>query len=218
MEPKETKKVSINISKDLTFFLGEDQGEVKSNAFRPQVLEDQKSFVESGTLPTDIGRYSRYDERAILEKFGVIFHGEVPEDSILQYVTLPPGWKKIATDQSNWYNLVDEKGRNRAEICFDASFHNRRAFMHLKQRFVVDFDFERSVKDGVACAVIKDCGKTIRRSEPPMHLDVRNRSRIEIVNRVIQNAVQCLDIYLPQWKDPGAYWDKTDLSDYLKNR
>jgi len=206
------KKVLVNTDQDLAFLLSE-QDLANCNAFRLQELENQASFAESGTLPRDIGRYSKYDEKAILESFGVRFHGLVPGDIILQYVTLPCGWKKIATDGTNWYKLVDEKGRTRADICFEASLRNRRAHMILKHRYTVDFDFNRS-KDGVAMAYLKDCGRIIRKTKP-IHLSSKCHNRSEIVNIVMTTAISWLDENLPRWKDPGAYWD-CDLAESLK--
>ena len=50
-------------------------------SIRNQEAEGQRSLVASDTLPTDIGRHSDYDEKAILEATGVKFLGEVDGDS-----------------------------------------------------------------------------------------------------------------------------------------
>src|SRR3989338_5248098 len=69
-----------------------------SEAILHQEASGQRSFVGSDTLPTDIGRHSDYDAKAILEAAGVKFLGVVEGDDMFQYVEFPPGWKKVATD------------------------------------------------------------------------------------------------------------------------
>jgi hypothetical protein len=93
-----------------------------SRAIMDQEKTGQESFVESTTLPTVISG------KEILEAAGVKFLGLVEDDALFQYVQLPAGWKKVATDHSMWSTLVDEKGRERASIFYKAASYDRRAF------------------------------------------------------------------------------------------
>lgn len=77
-----------------------------SNGILAQEAAGQQSFVNSDTLPTNM----QGDARRVLEAAGVKFKGTVGRDSIFQYVELPRGWKKVATDHSMWSDLVDDKG------------------------------------------------------------------------------------------------------------
>ena len=96
-----------------------------SNAIYAQEAAGQQELVNSDTLPVSIDNESR----AILEKAGVVFGDTVKGDDLFRYVTLPSGWKKVATDHDMWSHLVDENGAVRAEIFYKAAFYDRRANM-----------------------------------------------------------------------------------------
>ncbi len=115
--PRE-KRFPVNTSKEVEvnpmIFLSKQM--FTGRAVENQEARGQHSFVESDTLPTDI----QPEQKAILEKMGVVFDKSVDENPIFQYVTLPTGWKKVPTDHSMWSKLVDEKGRERAAIFYKA--------------------------------------------------------------------------------------------------
>lgn len=98
-----------------------------NDAIPKQEKEGQKSFVTSETLPTDI----RESEKQTLENFGLKFGEKVQGDPMFQHVELPEGWKKIPTDHSMWSDLVDEKGKVRANIFYKAAFYDRSAHLRL---------------------------------------------------------------------------------------
>lgn len=91
-----------------------------SESIYRQEAQGQQSFVNSETLPTEMGA----DDRKTLEKSGVKFNEKVKDDEMFQYVELPTGWKKMPTDHSMWSKLVDEKGRERAAIFYKAAFYD----------------------------------------------------------------------------------------------
>lgn len=97
------------------------------NAIEIQEARGQTEFVNSETLPTQMGR----EDQQALEQAGFKFLGAVPGDPIFQYVEMPAGWKKVATDHAMWSNLVDDKGRVRASIFYKAAFYDRDAFLRL---------------------------------------------------------------------------------------
>jgi len=83
-----------------------------------QEANGQAELVQSDVLPTEIGA----EDKAVLEKAGVIFGEVVKGDDIFTNVTLPFGWKKKRTDHSMWSELLDGKGRVRASIFIKPHF------------------------------------------------------------------------------------------------
>lgn len=204
-----TTKVPVNTERQIA-----DQPSMRNwvlggnpNAILAQEGEGQSSFVNSETLPTDMGRSRDHNTRAILEAAGVKFVCEVPDDPMFQVVELPAGWQKKATDHSMWSNLVDDKGRVRASIFYKAAFYDRSANMNLTTRFSVSRDYEREKKDGVAVAVVKDGANVIFTTDPVKLPEERNQGYFEIGDKSQQRAVEWLDQQHPDWKNPGAYWD-----------
>lgn len=101
-----------------------------------QEEQGQQSFVGSDTLPMDLGNVflpGEPDGKAILEAAGVKFLGPVEGDDLFQYVELPDGWKKEATDHSMWSKLLDAEGNERASIFYKAAFYDRNAFASVRE-------------------------------------------------------------------------------------
>lgn len=168
-----------------------------------QEAQGQHSFVGSDTLPTDLG----CDDKTILEAAGVKFLGPVEDDKLFQYVKLPQGWKKNATDHSMWSNLVDNKGRVRAKIFYKAAFYDRKANMHLVSRFGVSKDYARQRNEGVAVAFVSDCD-TLVFSTDPVKLPAETDDKYdEISNGALMKAIEWLNQHYPDWENSGAYWD-----------
>lgn len=152
-----------------------------------------------------MGCHSDYDAKAILEAAGVKFLGVVEGDCMFQYVELPQGWKRVATDHSMWSKLVDDKGRERASIFYKASFYDRSARMSLSCRFGVSFDYDRFDKENVGLSNVTDGGKVIHTTEPISTAEGENR--YDVRNKANKLAVEWLDKNHPDWLNPGAYWD-----------
>lgn len=175
------------------------------NKILEQEAQGQRSFVGSDTLPTDIGRHSDYDTKAILEAAGVKFLGQVEGDDMFQYVEFPQGWKKVGQpDHSMWSNLVDDKGRVRATIFYKAAFYDRSAQMSLSCRFGCAFDYDRFDKENIGVANITDGGKVVHTPEP---IPANGEERYDVSDKANKVAVEWLDQNHPDWRNPGAYWD-----------
>lgn len=88
----------------------------------------QRELVVSEQLPAEIrpatGRFE-------LESAGVKFGDPAPEDKLFVKASLPPSWKKRPTDHSMWSELVDDRGKVRAQIFYKAAFYDRWAFMNV---------------------------------------------------------------------------------------
>jgi len=94
-----------------------------------QERHGQLELVNSDTLPSDV----RPDDKALLEAAGVVFGEPVTGDPMFVYVTLPEGWKKVATAHEMWSDLIDAGGTKRASIFYKAAFYDRRASMHAEK-------------------------------------------------------------------------------------
>ena len=176
------------------------------NAIERQEAEGQKSFVSSETLPTSFGSINSKG-KAILEKAGVKFLGQVSDDPVFQQVELPSGWKKVATDHSMWSNLVDGQGRIRANIFYKAAFYDRSAHTSVTRRYAVNFDYKREEAEGVAVAEVRD-GEIVLFSTEPVKVPAdQDKEYFKITDGVKATAHKWLQQNFPQWEDPGAYWD-----------
>lgn len=84
----------------------------------------QHELVNSDALPAEI-----HGDRSVLEAAGVVFGELVKDDPLFVNVTLPEGWKKVATDHSMHSDLLDADGKRRAGIFYKAAHYDRRADM-----------------------------------------------------------------------------------------
>ncbi len=172
-----------------------------SDAILSQESDGQKSFVTSETLPTNM--YG--DTKAVLEAAGVKFLGIVEDDPLFQYVELPNGWKKVATDHSMWSNLVDNKGRKRASIFYKAAFYDRSAHIGVNRRYGISIDYNRLDAEKVAVAMVTDGNAVIFATDPIGFEEDEARYDAEDKARAI--AASWLDEHYPNWKDASAYWE-----------
>jgi hypothetical protein len=206
---KSQKRVPVNTEREVRRnplgFIAEATVTGTGDAILRQESQGQRSFVDSETLPTEGGRYSDYDEKAILEAVGVKFGEVIEGDPLFQHVELPAGWKKVATDHSMWSKLLDDKGRERASIFYKAAFYDRGANMSLTCRFGVNKDYERQDSEGVAVAVVTDAGQVIHTTEP---IAINDKGKPwEEGNQAVKTAIKWLEQRCPDWRNPGAYWD-----------
>jgi hypothetical protein len=87
----------------------------------------QRELVQSTDLPTE----SRWTADSEYEALGFTFGQPHAYDPLFRPATLPPGWKKVATDHAMHTDIVDEKGRRRASVFYKAAFYDRRASLSL---------------------------------------------------------------------------------------
>jgi hypothetical protein len=176
-----------------------------SGAIEHQEAQGQREFVGSETLPTDLGGKWGGDPKSILEAAGVKFLGPAEGDELFQYVELPAGWKKQATDHSMHSDLLDEKGRKRAGIFYKAAFYDRSADLLLYCRYSVRFDYDRADKEKLAVANVKDGDKVIFSTEPVKINSVQKS--YEFSDKANEVALAWLKAHYPDHANPGAYWD-----------
>jgi hypothetical protein len=94
-------------------------------AIEEQEAQGQKELMNSTQLPAKVDEGLKKE----LEEAGVVFGEPDANDPLFCDATLPPGWKKQATDHSMWSKLVDDQGQERASIFYKAAFYDRDAFM-----------------------------------------------------------------------------------------
>lgn len=175
-----------------------------SQAIYTQEAAGQQGFVNSDTLPTESKDYY-FNCKEILEAAGVKFGEVVPGDPLFQFVELPVGWKKVATEHAMWSDLVDEKGRKRAAIFYKAAFYDRRASFNVTPRYGIVFDYGRLDQEKVGVANVTDGDTVIHTTEP---ISVAGDAKdYEVSNKATDVARHWLDEHYPDWKNPAAYWD-----------
>src|SRR6478672_11806248 len=105
---------------------------VTPGGIEAQEAQGQQQFVNSATLPIKFNSGTQQE----LESMGVKYL-ERPSDpnALFCNVDLPSGWKVEPTDHSMWSKLIDEKGRERASICYKAAFYDRDAFLNVNPRY-----------------------------------------------------------------------------------
>jgi len=174
------------------------------NNILAQEAQGQRSFTQSDTLPTEFNSYGEYNAKAILEAAGVKFLGVVDGDPMFQYVELPQGWKKVATDHSMWSQLVDDKGRERASIFYKAAFYDRSAHLSLNCRYSTRFDYDRFEKENVGVTNITDGSKVVHAFDM---VPAAGEERYAVADKLNQLALNWLNENYPDWRNPGSYWD-----------
>lgn len=205
MEQKKEKRAPINTAKEVhnkpDGFIIDAMVLGGNKAILRQESQGQRSFVGSDTLPTKFCRDGSF-EKTVLEAAGVKFLGIVDSDPMFQYVELPNGWRKEATDHSMWSKLLDDKGRERAAIFYKAAFYDRSAHILLACRYNISVDYDRLNKENICVANITDCGDVIYSTEPEC-----DQEGLGTINKARNAAAKWLDENYSDWRNPGAYWD-----------
>lgn len=170
-----------------------------------QEAAGQVALVNSAILPKMMSFGCAKEE---LEQIGIKFLDEV--DELFVDVTLPEGWKKVATDHSMWSELLDDKGRKRAAIFYKAAFYDRKACLSLCCRYNTE------------SLTVDEQGKPVEYGKHKRNIEVvKDASTNEIIysvdgwfDRQWEQADETramvkawLETNLPEWEDPLAYWD-----------
>lgn len=93
---------------------------------RAQEKRGQRQLVNSDRLP----KAREGDEPYIA--LGFTFGEFDRDDPLFRPATLPPGWKREASDHNMWSYIVDQHGRRRVGVFYKAAFYDRKADMHLE--------------------------------------------------------------------------------------
>ena len=166
---------------------------VTPGGIEAQERAGQGAFVSNTTLPKDM---SFANSRESLKQMGITLGAEV--DDLFVEAQLPDGWTKRASDHAMWSDLLDEKGRKRAEIFYKAAFYDRRAHMRLCLRYRCDC-YKQC--DDWYSTVVKDGNTTLQ------VIGVREKGNYERGEEHYKQAIAWLDSNYPDWQDPLAYWE-----------
>jgi hypothetical protein len=156
-----------------------------------QEAAGQAMLCAAAQLPKEM----RGCTREQLEMIGFKFGADV--DQIFVSCTLPPGWKKQATDHSMYSDLLDEQGRKRASIFYKAAFYDRRADISMSRRYNVETYAKGSSKESFR-VIVKDCEKEIHALGETA--DYNERQQLG------DQAYAWLAEKYPEWENPFAYW------------
>jgi hypothetical protein len=162
-----------------------------------QEAAGQAMLVASEQLPMEISGATREQLEAIGFKFGT------DVDELFVTAKLPPGWKKVATDHAMHSDIVDDKGRVRADIFYKAAFYDRRANMHFNARYSENHYAECPEATSVYQVQAEDAGRQMR----VFGTYAKGREGWDECGRLEVLARAWLDEKFPQWRDPMAYWD-----------
>ncbi len=131
----------------------------------------QRELVASESLPTSFNCYGNKETEAryqkVLEGWGFKFGEPFADDPMFRPAELPPGWTKEGSDHAMWSHVKDDKGRERVSIFYKAAFYDRRAFMDLSPRYVIDYTVVEEHQDilkQVCCNKVVDrqTGETLK--------------------------------------------------------
>lgn len=180
-------------------------GRDPKNAILEAEAAGQAAMLASVNLPADMG-----DSRPIFEAMGIRF-GRPGDDPLFLPATLPPGWRKEATDHAMYSRLIDDRGRERATIFYKAAFYDRSANMTPSRRYSVSYANPES-DPGRQWGAYD--GKTLlwateRVPEPTRAATQAERLAFYDRNDELRaQAVAWLDTNRPDWRNPLAYWDE----------
>lgn len=168
----------------------------------------QQELVNATVLP----RQGLGQQRALWEAMGIKIGDWVTGDDLFTNVTLPPGWTKRPTGHVLWTDLVDDKGRKRASICYKAAFYDRSAHITPVARFEVSRNNDRNDYKEVMQYQVIDGGSVVFTSTPlPIRCqdgekDWKAAGRLEK-----QAAAECktwlVEHGYPDFENPAAYWE-----------
>lgn len=168
------------------------------NPIEKMEARGQTELVNSASLPTDM----RPSDREALEAAGVVFGAAHDGDPIFCHVTLPTGWRKVATDHSMWSNLLDANGRKRAMIFYKAAFYDRSARLHCCPRYNATADYDTNQPQ------VEDGGVAIWTGTP---IPVENEKPWEANEKARELAQAWLSERRPDYMNVTAYWDEPGI-------
>ncbi len=195
----------------------------QSNYITGMEKQGQAQLVNSDQMPRSINFLKDITAMDAYQKLGFTFvpneKGEVfvssKGDDLFVDVILPEGWKKQGSDHDMWSYVLDEKGRVRINVFYEAAFYDRRADADLNCRFSITTDTvtadgssgselpykEREKLDMIG--IVMDVEKVIWKSEPIKPMEGSWNQ-----NDLARNeAEQWINKNFPDYKDPFAYWD-----------
>lgn len=158
----------------------------------------QAYLIVSSVLPTQVR------DRQVFEALGFVFGEPLADDPLFAPATLPLGWTKRATDDPRYSNILDQKGRVRAEVFHKAVVYDRQADLSLRGRY--RFDDTWSAVDKTIFAVVLDGDREIFRTETFTSTNgIAYKSGIS--EKLTAAVAAWMDVNRPDWRDPIKQWE-----------
>lgn len=174
-----------------------------------QEAREQKRLVASTMLPKEVG----YDNtREQFEAIGIVFGKDV--DDLFVECVIPAGWTKRPTEHSMWSELVDDKGRVRAQIFYKGAFYDRNAHISLSRRFAYGiepeggWDNECNRETVSRYVLVKDMGNGTIIWKSDLVAPDEICPWYMLSEKLSQIAREWLAEHYPDWENPLAYWDE----------
>lgn len=170
------------------------------------VSDDMDYDTRKKITSTNVETYTKLQ----YENMGIEIINEA--DDLFWNVKLPEGWEIKATDHTMWNDLIDNKGRKRANFFYKAAFYDRSAFTNLKTRFSMEVthisdseDYDVWRKSDIQ-GQVKDCNNIIYCTEcVPATDDYLEENKI---NKELREKLESfMTEHYPNYKDVHAYWD-----------
>ncbi len=156
----------------------------------------------AGRLPTRGTEASEL--RAQWEAVGFVFGGTLPgKEAIFTACTFPVGWALKPTGHSMWSDVVDDKGRKRAQVFYKAAFYDLSAHTFgLEPRYEVSGEYDQKTGDMVGYTV-RDRGsdESLHVVALPLGTSYNGREQFRTA------AEAWLVAAFPDHKNPLAYWN-----------
>lgn len=160
-----------------------------------QEAEGQRKLTADQTLPKRMG------DQTVYEGWGIEFGQDA--DDIFVLAILPEGWEKKPTEHSMWSDLVDGKGRKRAEIFYKAAFYDRSACMSPCRFYSVEVEPEGGRTDDYSADRAKPgVGKVISANGETVY-----EIKLAPQDAARPACAEWLRHHRPDWEDAAAYWD-----------
>ena len=165
----------------------------------------RQSFIADKTLPIEM---RQPDFETALRRMGVKFLGVNNTNQILQNVEFPCGWRKERAESIYRVNLVDEKDRRRASLCYEAGKNPSASVLDVDRRYSVNIgeeDYINGRYTGKVCDLLNEIIYTTESIEFN-NKDFRSCCRARAAARIL--AETWLDENFPAWQSVTAYWDQ----------
>ena len=165
-----------------------------------KVHTENRTITQRANLPWQFRRGKRED----LERAGVVYGGIVSNNHLLAICTLPHGWQLVRTEDSQWKDLLDDKGNRRASVYICTDVFRRNAYIEL----VSPFTIREGYQDGetVVWHAYED-GRSVFASSAYPYSEDDATSYYQAEAAAKAEAETWLDEHCPDWRDPNAYWN-----------
>lgn len=178
---------------------------------KTQEQSSQQELVTSQLLPS---RLDPEVAKEFLEKFGVIFLPKEEDVSLFQPAILPPGWKKVVTDNPWLSMLLDQNGREIARLFYKGTHYEQIAALIIQPRYGIwegESDNIRNYPSQSICATVIDGGTVLGKGEILYMTNPKpaSQDKLERLRTLIQakkEARNWLKENYPDWENPFAYW------------